>query len=98
MMSNIIQPEFLTIVMLIILAAKSTIFWSVAANCNRALPTVHIIVHHLDVQVTSMLPTIGVLMANINNKTPTMTLGAQACTAGFLTRNSVLVNRQALQR
>jgi hypothetical protein len=99
-MANIIQPTLFTIVVitiaaLAILAPNNTIVYSDIANCNHSLPTVDI-VHHVDDQVTCVYPTHGALMAYIDEKTPVMTIVTQACTELFLTRESVLMNRQEL--
>jgi hypothetical protein len=90
-MANVVQPTFLTIVMLTILASNNAFVQCYIANCHRALPTVHI-VHHIHAQVAGMLPTRGSLMVFTKEYTAGMTLGTQACAKRFVVRDGVLMN------
>jgi hypothetical protein len=90
MMDNALQPTFLTIVMLAILASENAVAQCCIANCHRALPAVHI-VDHIHAQVAGMLPTRGALLVFAKEYTPGMTLGTQACATRFMARYGVLM-------
>jgi hypothetical protein len=89
-MANVVQPTFLTIVMLTILASENAVVQRYIANCQIAIPTVHI-VHHTHAQVASMLSTCGALLVFAKEYTAVMTLGTQACATRFMARDGVLM-------
>jgi hypothetical protein len=87
-MANVVQPTFLTIVMLTIIASDNAVVQCYVANFHRALPTVH----HIHAQVAGMFPTRGALLVFTREYTAGMTLGTQAWATRFMARDGVLMN------
>jgi hypothetical protein len=89
-MANVVQPTFLTKVMLAILASENAVDQCYIVNCHRALQTVHI-VHHIHAQVAGMLSTCGALLVLAKEYTAGMTFGTQACATRFMAIDGVLM-------